>query len=129
VKCVNILFSRVGIVLAICLHGVAASAAPTNEGTLVRVIDGKIRTGAAQALPSDGVISSAMARITVLRTPPIPQHNDAAASIPPVTTFEHTVTIGASMTPITSRVLNRRDEGLQIPSVTPECRYDNRSAC
>jgi hypothetical protein len=56
------LCSVAAVVLAISLQAISASASPTNEGTVVRLVDGKLHVGDDRASRTDSVITTLTAR-------------------------------------------------------------------
>ena len=52
-------------ILMICLHAAPASAEPARDGTLVRIIDGKARVGAAQPARSNSASGDAAVATTL----------------------------------------------------------------
>ena len=58
----------VAAVLMISLHGIPASADSAHEGTLVRIVDGRVQLGAARSPRSDRAVDDAIAKMSALRT-------------------------------------------------------------
>jgi len=64
-KLANCLYC-VAAAVVIGMHGTSASAAPAQEGTLVRIVDGRAQFGIAPSVDRAG--DNAVAKISALRT-------------------------------------------------------------
>jgi hypothetical protein len=87
-KAVSWLYGVAAAVM-ICSHGVPASAASGQEGTLVRVVGDRVQFGVAQPSHGDKVVEEMVVKMAALRTRS------------------------------TDRVLGRSDQNAQFPPVDP----------
>jgi hypothetical protein len=59
---------RAAAFLMISLHAIPASADSAHEGTLVRLVDGRVQLGATRSPRSDRAVEDAVAKMSALRT-------------------------------------------------------------
>lgn len=77
----------VAAAVMICSHAVPASAASAQEGTLVRVVDGRLQFGVSQSSHGDKVVEEMAANMAALRTrstDPVFGRSDQSAPFLPV---------------------------------------------